>query len=156
MTRWINALKDKRGFTLMEILVAVVIIGVLGAVAAQYIKGVVQDSKKKALANQLSTIQAAVDRWYANRNQWPTLTAQPSTTTPAQLDSTTLFNDGYLRQINTNHNDFAMTTGITFGVTAGGTVYAIDAAAMNTVCDATINVFTAYNVAGSLTCNQLK
>ncbi|MGI9860043.1 prepilin-type N-terminal cleavage/methylation domain-containing protein [Moorella naiadis] len=64
-------LKDRRGFTLIELMVVVVIIGILAAIAVPQFMGQ-SDKAKKAKANaDLKTIGSAIEMYYTAENGLP-------------------------------------------------------------------------------------
>ncbi len=72
--------KSQRGFTLVEMLVAVAIMAIVAGVAVPLVTGVTASSKTKADNAELVNIQAAVDTMMA-ANDVSVLTASPSATT---------------------------------------------------------------------------
>lgn len=62
----------RAGFTLMEILVAVAIIGILGTVAVQTVTGNIEKAKQTAAKEACATIKNAVTSYYLNYKKMPT------------------------------------------------------------------------------------
>lgn len=66
-----SALAMRAGFTLMEILVAVAIIGILGAVAVTNVTQNIEKSKITAATETCSTLKNAATSYYLNYKKYP-------------------------------------------------------------------------------------
>ena len=64
--------KNSRGFTLIEIMVVVVIIGILAAAIIPQFIGTTQDAKVSAAKAQVAELESAVDRFYVHMDRYPT------------------------------------------------------------------------------------
>lgn len=60
------------GFTLVELMAVVVILGLLATVVVQTVPDAVARAKRSALSANLSALQGAVDRFYSDTNVYPT------------------------------------------------------------------------------------
>lgn len=141
--------KNRKGFTLMEILVAVVIIGIFGAVAASAVPGMIERSHDRALTNQLATVQQAADRYIAENGKMPT-----SDGAAGQLDDAALISSGYLLNLDKNAGHFGLDA-VSFGIKGGGTVFAVATGTWTAPLDTTV-VYTAFDVTGSKTYADIK
>ena len=65
MTKQLQHLRSERGFTLVELLVVVTILGVLSAVAVMAVGSSSSDSKLAACKTDVATVQAAADAFLA-------------------------------------------------------------------------------------------
>jgi len=61
----------RKGFTLIELLVVMAIIAVLLTIALPRYFGSVDHSKEVALKQSLAVMREAIDKFYADRNQYP-------------------------------------------------------------------------------------
>lgn len=68
-----------RGFTLIEVLIALIVIGVLSVIAFPSFMAQIRSSRRAEAIAQLSLIQQAQERWRANQPQYAAvlLTANP-------------------------------------------------------------------------------
>jgi prepilin-type N-terminal cleavage/methylation domain-containing protein len=71
------------GFTLIELVIAIVLVGILSAVAIVGLSGVTQSGNKSACKTALASAQAAAATYYANTGAYPTtFTAMTGYTPP--------------------------------------------------------------------------
>jgi general secretion pathway protein G len=61
----------QRGFTLIELIVVVTIIGILAGVAVVNIKNAHRKAREAALRDNLKTMRAAIDNFYADKQRYP-------------------------------------------------------------------------------------
>lgn len=67
------------GFTLVEILIVVVILGILAAIVVPQFTNATQSAQDGATIDQLSKVRRALDVYYAKNNQWPDAVAGDGT-----------------------------------------------------------------------------
>ncbi|MGG5571527.1 type II secretion system major pseudopilin GspG [Vibrio diazotrophicus] len=64
--------KTQAGFTLLEIMVVVVIIGILASLVAPSLLGNVDTAKQKTTAGNISSLENALERYRLNHGGYPT------------------------------------------------------------------------------------
>ncbi|HHV72546.1 MAG TPA: prepilin-type N-terminal cleavage/methylation domain-containing protein [Clostridia bacterium] len=64
--------KNEKGFTLIELMVVVIIIGILAAVAVPRFTNAADKARKEARNAQKKLIETAVQIYYAAEGKWPT------------------------------------------------------------------------------------
>ena len=62
---------NQRGFTLIELIVVVTIIGILAGVAIANVKWAQQKAREAALRHDLFELRKAIDDYYADRQKYP-------------------------------------------------------------------------------------
>ena len=107
--------KDGRGFTLIEMVVTIAIMGILAAIAVPVVTGYLGSSKEQSYEGDLNAIQAAVDGYYsapdntrfAGQRQYPLLANAKALTSGGTTEAISI----------------GTTTAITISVsTVGGTI----------------------------------
>ncbi|MEM7228114.1 MAG: prepilin-type N-terminal cleavage/methylation domain-containing protein [Planctomycetota bacterium] len=71
MTNRVNHTASSRAFTLMEILIVVVILGVLSAITVPAISGTTDDARKTSFVSSLKTYVKAVQRYRIDNGAYP-------------------------------------------------------------------------------------
>ncbi|HEX9983787.1 MAG TPA: type II secretion system protein [Thermoanaerobaculia bacterium] len=65
-------LRAQRGFSLIELLVVVTIIGILASVALVNVKHAQRKAREAALKDNLFNLRKAIDNFYADKQRYPT------------------------------------------------------------------------------------
>jgi len=128
-----------RAFTLVEILIVVVILGILAAIVVPQFSKAADDARAGNIATQLSTIQNAIELYRAREGTYPTLDAASGWSDlmggTDNLDGTFTPVAGetqYLKDIPRNPADptntylVAQVNGATYGSAAAGWVFNTD------------------------------
>lgn len=81
-----------RGFTLIELMIVVAIIGILAVVAVPKFAELIVKSKEASVKNSLGAIRSAVTIYYSDIGEYPTDLAQALTTSTHYYDSIPVIN----------------------------------------------------------------
>lgn len=130
-------LRSNKGFTLIEVIVVIVILGILSAVAVPKIIGNIDDAKVNTLKQNLEIIKTAINTSYAAG----TITALPT-------------NDAGVNALLSGRNLASMA----IGYTVSGTTYTLTAVANGTVSVGTPagNVVSVYNLKDAIATDTTK
>lgn len=71
--------RTKRGFTLVEILIVVIILGILAAIVIPQFTEASDDARESSLASDLQTVRSQVELYKVQHNMYPGFTRDPAT-----------------------------------------------------------------------------
>jgi len=69
--RKLETVNDRRGFTLIEVMIVVAIVGLLASLAQPMFKNAVVKAREAALRENLFNMRSAIDQFWANNGRYP-------------------------------------------------------------------------------------
>ncbi len=116
----LNVLRDRRGFTMVEMMVVLIIIAVLIGVGIRFYLGYIENSRVTKAKGQIQTMQAALDSYYATNAVYPSdssellnagLKVATGTSSPFTLDSTDPWGKNYAYNVRADKKAYVVYSG---------------------------------------------
>jgi len=146
-SNWIRSKRGQKGFTLVELAIVIVIIGVLASFGVPRFRDAVERSKAGESLNYLSAIRAAQERYHAREGTY----ADDMTTLDVSMPAPKYFTVGSIAAGSTGDLENSWTLTLTrVGASAGYGAYTVAfSEAGYDATNSTINALPAINPIGS-------
>lgn len=95
-----NEQRPDRGFTLIEALLVILVLGLLAAVVTAAARGITVDAEKSSCMSDKYLVQVAAEAYFAQRGT----DTIPSTAKSADGVEQTLVSEGFLREVSSLHD----------------------------------------------------
>ena len=118
MKTFLERMRESKGFTLVELLIVIAILGVLAAVVLPNVTGLADEGQTEAAKAELVTVQTAMDTMMA-KNALTAVTATSATANMSSFPTGNVLYPTYLRTATTKGTYSCSTTGLVTQATTG-------------------------------------
>ena len=118
MRTFLKKMRESKGFTLVELLIVIAILGVLAAVVLPNVTGLADEGQTEAAQAELVTVQTAMDTMMA-KNALTSVTATSATSNMSSFPTGNALYPNYLRTATTKGTYSCSTTGLVTQETTG-------------------------------------
>jgi len=120
MQRMIKRAREEGGFTLIELMIVIVILGILAGIVLFAVGGITDRGTTAACKTDLSTIQTGVEAYYAKNGAYPA-DLVPTLTDPAGGNQFLRWDSGFTGSTDETGPSSSVHTGSGYTVTYDGT-----------------------------------
>jgi prepilin-type N-terminal cleavage/methylation domain-containing protein len=120
MQRMIKRAREEGGFTLIELMIVIVILGILAGIVLFAVGGITDRGTTAACKTDLSTIQTGVEAYYAKNGSYPA-DLVPTLTDPAGGNQFLRWDSGFTGSTDETGPASSVHTGTGYTVTYDGT-----------------------------------
>ena len=114
----LKTLRDSKGFTLVELLIVIAILGILTAVVLPNVSGLIGHGQTEGAKAELTTVQTAMDTMMA-KDSVSSVNATSATSTMSAFPTGNALYPDYLRTATTKGTYSCSTTGLVTQETSG-------------------------------------
>lgn len=110
--KWINKKRNKKGFTLVELVVVIAILGILAAVAVPKLSGSTNKAKWSAHVANVRTIESALSLYEANGGNPDNVSVLSAGKNAENSDEGATFLDDYIKTWPVKPGEYSISAGV--------------------------------------------